>query len=288
MQVSVPPRRHPLSQSRVILGRTIENLELELFVFLTDSSALLTKGGQVQAGLEARSVDIGNTPSVEGGASTPLFGPGLRGFSALRDEKTILVLGGVHGNEIEGVWLADAFIDWLRERVPVSQAPLLLNILVWPRVNPWGVAHGERCNGRSVDLNRNLATEDWTAEIKNPRYPPGTFAGSEPENQLLMALIEAVKPCAVLSGHSFSQYQVNSNGPAKPWAEFLSSLCGYPVTEDIGYPTPGSLGTYAGKERQIPTITLEIERGMSQQAVLDLHLPLLIRSLDYWAGAGEK
>jgi len=35
---------------------------------------------------------------------------------------------------------------------------------------------------------------------------------------------------------------------------------GYPVSASIGYPTPGSLGTYAGVERKIPIITLELPR----------------------------
>jgi protein MpaA len=37
----------------------------------------------------------------------------------------------------------------------------------------------------------------------------------------------------------------------------MSKYNGYPVEGDIGYPTPGSLGTYYGKERDIPVITLE-------------------------------
>ena len=32
----------------------------------------------------------------------------------------------------------------------------------------------------------------------------------------------------------------------------------YEVRSDIGHATPGSLGTWAGFERQIPTITLEL------------------------------
>jgi protein MpaA len=42
----------------------------------------------------------------------------------------------------------------------------------------------------------------------------------------------------------------------------MHAVLPYEITEDIGYPTPGSLGTYAGWERQIPTITFEIERGL--------------------------
>jgi protein MpaA len=34
----------------------------------------------------------------------------------------------------------------------------------------------------------------------------------------------------------------------------------YPVTATMGYPTPGSLGSWAGIDRQIPIITLELPR----------------------------
>ena len=35
---------------------------------------------------------------------------------------------------------------------------------------------------------------------------------------------------------------------------------GYPVTATMGYPTPGSLGSWAGIDRQIPIVTLELPR----------------------------
>ena len=38
----------------------------------------------------------------------------------------------------------------------------------------------------------------------------------------------------------------------------LLSADGLPVRKDLGYRTPGSLGTYFGVERNIPMITLEL------------------------------
>ena len=38
-----------------------------------------------------------------------------------------------------------------------------------------------------------------------------------------------------------------------------SEFINYPVEGDIGYPTPGSFGTWAGIEKNIPTITLELD-----------------------------
>ena len=51
---------------------------------------------------------------------------------------------------------------------------------------------------------------------------------------------------------------VNYDGPAKEIAEKFSQITGYKTEESIGYPTPGSFGTYCGIERNIPTITLEL------------------------------
>lgn len=42
-------------------------------------------------------------------------------------------------------------------------------------------------------------------------------------------------------------------------ANAISKIIGYPVEESIGYPTPGSFGTWAGVEKGIPTITLELD-----------------------------
>ncbi len=41
----------------------------------------------------------------------------------------------------------------------------------------------------------------------------------------------------------------------------ISEFTGYPVQKDIGYPTPGSFGTYAGVERDIPVITVEVDEN---------------------------
>lgn len=188
----------------------------------------------------------------------------LAGLSELAQQPSLLILAGVHGDEVEGVELAHAFYEYCKQK----QLSQKLSIIFWLQANPDGFKNQTRHNGRGVDLNRNLATQDWTAEFKNPRYPPGPNAGSEPETQALMQLIADVQPQAILSLHSFHTPQVNANGPSLEWAQALAEVSGYPVTQDIGYPTPGSLGTYAGKERQIPTITLELLRGANNKQQL--------------------
>ncbi|MBO6087080.1 DUF2817 domain-containing protein [bacterium] len=136
-------------------------------------------------------------------------------------------------------------------------------ILFIPCLNPDGMALGRRTNANGVDLNRNFPTKNWGEDTSsagdNPSdYFGGKSAGSEIETQFVMEIIEEYKPEKILTLHA--PYKVvNYDGPAHEWAERISEIINYPVEESIGYPTPGSFGTYAGVERNIPVITLELD-----------------------------
>lgn len=198
----------------------------------------------------------------------------------------ILILAGVHGDEPEGVWLVEELRTRWSTHYPFAKA----GVILWARANPDGVHRVQRWNARDVDLNRNLPTEDWTAKGLNPRYPPGPAAASEPETRALLRLLADAAPRAILALHSYSEYQINLNANdladrgnlTRAWGESLAKVCGYPVTENVGYSTPGSLGTYAGSERGIPTITLEIERDLPKETVLEKFLPVAAAAIAFW------
>ena len=52
-------------------------------------------------------------------------------------------------------------------------------------------------------------------------------------------------------------------------AEKISQIINYPAEGSIGYPTPGSFGTYCGVERNIPTITLELDEEIQVQELVE-------------------
>jgi murein peptide amidase A len=185
----------------------------------------------------------------------------------------ILVLGGVHGDEIEGVWAAHGLLKSFLKSFPYK-----LNLTLVPQFNIEGVLNKTRMNARGVDLNRNLPTKDWSPEVKTPRYHPGPAPNSEPENQALVKFLEDRKPKFVLSLHSWHP-MLNINGDCRKQAEAVSKITGYRIDPEMGYPTPGALGTYAGKERNMPTLTYEIERGLALEPVLKVHVPAILEML---------
>ncbi|MGE3684553.1 MAG: M14 family zinc carboxypeptidase [Bdellovibrionales bacterium] len=191
------------------------------------------------------------------------------GFSGPR----VILLGGVHGDEREGV---EACLG-LAQRWSVS-FPFRLQVFLVPALNLDGVIRAQRTNARGVDLNRNMATNDWSSECPTPRYNPGPFANSEPETRALIQLLEDTKPALVISMHSWHPL-LNINGDCGREAQVIAQWTGYTIKDSIGYPTPGCLGTYCGLERDMPTLTYEIERGLPTREILNTHVRALEEAL---------
>lgn len=168
--------------------------------------------------------------------------------------KNILIVGVVHGDEPQGKYLIEKYQE--------KETPLLFI----PCLNPDGLSANTRTNANGVDLNRNFPTKNWgknegenaTCDDCNTVYYGGSAPASEIETRFLINVIEKYKPEIIITLHA--PYKVvNYDGPAKELAEKISGIINYPVEESIGYPTPGSFGTYAGVERGIKTITLELD-----------------------------
>jgi protein MpaA len=72
---------------------------------------------------------------------------------------------------------------------------------------------------------------------------------------------------------------LNINGDCTREAQVIAQWTKYTIEESIGYPTPGCLGTYCGLERDMPTLTYEIERGLDTQSILSIHVPAIEEAL---------
>lgn len=158
----------------------------------------------------------------------------------------ILIVGVVHGDEPQGEDLINKYLS------ETSSGMLFI-----PSLNPDGKQLGTRTNSNKVDINRNFPTKNWELTEKD-NYFGGKAPASEIETKFLIDIIEEYKPRLILTLHTPYKI-VNYDGPAKEISEKISEIINYPVEESIGYPTPGSFGTYSGVELNIPTITLEMD-----------------------------
>lgn len=174
----------------------------------------------------------------------------------------VLFIGGVHGDEPEGVRLAKDLLSWLNK----CEEELFPWILI-PCINPDGYEKNQRVNANGVDLNRNFPAKDWSAEAKTERYFPGLKPGSEKEVQALVQLIEDEKPLLIVHFHSWEPCIVYTGKTGQKAAEILGADTGYEVREDIGYPTPGSLGQYGWLEKSTPVICIEAQENSDPETI---------------------
>lgn len=170
----------------------------------------------------------------------------------IKAQKYLYLIGGVHGDEVEGVYVLKELFQWLKMEHSLKDLPMV----VIPILNVDGYKNQTRVNAHLVDLNRNLPTKDWSTTAKEPRYNPGPKPLSEPENQFLVKLMDKYRPGFIMSFHTWKPI-LNYNGDCEDVARYLADYNKYEIASDIGYPTPGSLGTFAVEKYNSPVLTFE-------------------------------
>lgn len=185
-----------------------------------------------------------------------------------------LFLAVLHGDEPAGQVLLGRLADHLRDRPDLLKGR---RALICPVVNPDGLAAGTRANAGGVDINRNFPAANWARQNPGGRYWGGPEPGSEPETRLIVEMLEHFRPAKIVTIHA-PLHNLNYDGPARGLAEAMAQSNGYSVQPDIGYATPGSLGSYAGCDRGIPTITLELPEG-DGQALWETNREALVRAM---------
>jgi hypothetical protein len=200
----------------------------------------------------------------------------------------VLLLGGIHGDELASVTLA---FDWIARSRRAQAAPgprLPLANVAWrfvPLLNPDGLLHAPstRVNAHGVDLNRNFPTTDWARDAqpywvnrtkKDPRRFPGTQPLSEPESRWLLQQIDQFHPDLIVSVHA-PYGLLDFDGPP-PAPRRLGSL----QLDPVGV-YPGSLGNYGGLVKNVPVMTLELKNA---RQVPPRELAAMWNDLQRWIG----
>lgn len=202
-----------------------------------------------------------------------VYGDESKKSTAKSPKNTTLILCGVHGDEITPVKFCFDVLEDLKNNPGVLEDNL---VVIAPIVTPdsFMKKRPTRTNARGIDVNRNFPTKDWnTNAIKawkrryhsNKRRNPGKKALSEQETIFQVNLINRYKPDKIISVHS-PLTLIDYDGPSGSHkhghdAELLliqmSDKAGKYKINNYPFFT-GSLGNWAGNERNIPTYTLEL------------------------------
>ncbi len=194
-----------------------------------------------------------------------------------REDCRLLIFAAIHGEEPETTYALSRALRQLNS--PPAHCAIVL------AANPDGLMRGTRGNARGVDLNRNFPSRDWQPKpvthrstLEDPSdvlLSPGAHAASEPEVQALLALITEIKPRAVIALHAPLACIDDANDSAL--GRQLAQRTGMPLVRDIGYPTPGSFGSW-GADHGVPVVTYEFPLAATEVLMRD-HVPVLVELL---------
>lgn len=205
-------------------------------------------------------------------AGTPLIWTTFGEEKSPAAANTTLVLCGVHGDEITPIKFCWDLMRELKSNHTFQNKMVVVAPLVSP--DSFFKPRPTRTNAAGVDVNRNFPTKDFKSDAykrwintyrRDKRKYPGPYANSEQETLFQMNLILRYKPNKIITVHA-PLTLLDYDGPslraetgktAKQVLEQMSEKsAGYKVSN---YPIfPGSLGNWAGKEKHIPTYTLEL------------------------------
>lgn len=133
------------------------------------------------------------------------------------EKKKILILGALHGNEI-----CSAFNCYLlaNELCKCSDADIFAlragyDIYFVPCLDGYGMYHRLRGNGNLVNIERNFPVFNWVVAGESTKSDQvdalnqytGPSAGSEFETQLVMGLINTLKPNVFIDHHNYGNEQ---------------------------------------------------------------------------------
>lgn len=180
-----------------------------------------------------------------------------------REPVRILLLGGIHGDELTAGAIVFHWMQWLH--MPAAQK---YHWHVAPVVNPDGLlaAKPQRVNANGVDLNRNFPTPGWEHDAKrywmkttgsDPRRFPGQSPLSEPESRWLNDEMERFRPHVIISVHAPFGV-LDFDGPKAKAPRRFGRL----YFNRVGV-YPGSLGNYGGMHKNVPVITIELPNALA-------------------------
>lgn len=191
------------------------------------------------------------------------------------DGPTVMIVGGMHGNEKAG---------YLAARRLVSVRPKRGRIIVIPEANKLGVKAGQRTGGHPGDLNRDFPRSSSDS-------PDSTLA------KAIWALVKEYRPDYLFDLHEgYDFHRINKNsvgqtliyyptGDAQAMAKAMQSAVNATISNSrhhytlLRYPVKGSLARAAGMVLGTSSMILETSRKQPLETRVRQHVTMVEAAL---------
>jgi protein MpaA len=181
-------------------------------------------------------------------------------------ERTVLVVGCIHGNECEGIEITRRLVGTYTRGA---------RVVIVHQLNPDGHRLGVRQNGRGVDLNRNFGSEwipigtRWDPEYSGPR------PWSEPETRIARELILRIRPDITIWYHQ-PQTLVRAWGQSRPVARRYAGYAGM-LYRSIRWPNGTAPNWQNHRFEGISSFVVELPPGELPDKAAKRHARAVVR-----------
>lgn len=195
--------------------------------------------------------------------------PQVRELDTGLDGPVILIVAGIHGDEVSGIYAAEE----------LNNLPLTCGKLCWiSPANPFGAEQGKRRTRDDRDLNRNFPGDPNGNSTKQLAY-------------CITQQILELQPDLILDLHEATAWEDGWDNLGSsvifadldPVADLIFEMMDM---EDapifFSSPPTGSINAWFSREGQIPVLTLEASREAPLEARMEFHRQIIVFILSYY------
>jgi murein peptide amidase A len=184
-------------------------------------------------------------------------------------ERTVLVVGSIHGDEREGHEVV--------RRLQRTPSPAGVAIWTLKTLNPAGVKAGTRVNADGVDLNRNFPYRWRREEPPGSDYYQGPAPASEAETRAAMLLIRRLQPDVTIWYHQpWGQVLAPCRGAAAV-ERLYARIARLPVNRCRGQHLPGTATSWQEHRIGGTAFVVELDGGELSDTEVNRHARAVVR-----------
>lgn len=180
------------------------------------------------------------------------------------NDKWLYLIAGIHGEDIEGIYLVKEILPWLKDATKVICPCILIQA-----IDVDGYVFQDKYPGKKTNLNHLFPTSSFRM-VENKETTDSSFR-FRPEISSLIKLFTEFPPQMVLNfktaHHGAKVISVGDEGLSL--ATYLSKATGYPLVAD-NKPSPGTMEAFIYDFFLCPVVSVRMPHYSEKKTVQDI------------------